>query len=165
TYSLKTSATTILKLGQADMTIAQKGDNLFDSSISTDDVAKIAQLQGITKATGVMVYLEKLDADHPQLIHLGLRAEDLPGINVHVLPGGVVYNDDDHDKVMLGQKLADSLNKRPGDTIRLFGDTEAPKTYTISGIFNLAGADPLVRSYAENAAMLPLAELQGVTQR
>ncbi len=165
TFSLKTSATSILKLGQADMTIAKKGDNLFDSSIDAADVPKLATVHGITRATGVLIYLEKLDAARPQQIHLGLRAQDLPGIGVEILPGGAPFRDTDTGAVLIGDRLAASLHKRVGDPIRLFSDTEVPKTYRIAGLFTLPRADDLVRSYAENAIMLPLPELQAVTQR
>jgi putative ABC transport system permease protein len=165
TSSLKASATAVLKLGAADVTVAQKGSNLFDSSIPADQLSRIEQLPGVAQSTGVLLYLDKLDNGHPQQIHIGIRAEDLNPFGVQIQGGGAPFTDTAHDEVIVGQQLANALHKKPGDQINLFPDTSSPKTYRISGVFALPGADSLVRSYAENAIMLPLPELQAVTQR
>jgi putative ABC transport system permease protein len=165
TTSLKASAQSVLQLGSADLTVAQKGSNLFDSTITGDQVNQIKRLPGFTQATGVLLYLDKLDNNHPQEIHIGIRAEDLNPFGVQILPGGSAFTDGDHNSLIIGQGLAHSLHKRVGDPLTLFPDTTNPKTYRIAGVFAVPGADQLVRSYAENAVMLPQPELQAQTQR
>jgi putative ABC transport system permease protein len=165
TSSLKASAQSVLQLGAANMTVAQKGGNIFDSTITADQVNQIQHLPGVDQATGVLLYLDKLDNNHPQEIHIGIRAEDLKPFGVQMAPDGTAFADSDHNAIIIGQLLAESLHKHVGDSLTLFSDTTSPKSYRIAGIFSVPGAASLVRSYAENAVMLPLPELQAVTQR
>lgn len=165
TFSLKTSATSILQLGQADLTVAQKGGNIFDSSINGDSVKKMATTPGVTQATGVLLFLDKLDANHSQQIHIGIRAEDLAPFGVAIDPGGHAFTDQEKDGIIIGEKLAASLHKKPGDTLALFVDQQAKKNYRIDGVFKVPGVAEYARGIAENAVMMPLAQLQNVTQR
>lgn len=165
TFSLKTSATSILKLGQADLTVAQKGGNIFDSSITADQVAKMAKTPGVAQATGVLLFLDKLDKNHSQQIHIGIRAEDLAPFGVRIDPGGRAFTDSEDDGIIIGEKLAQALHKKPGDTLELFVDQQAKKTYRIDGVFTVPGVASYARGIAENAVMMPLPQLQNVTQR
>jgi putative ABC transport system permease protein len=165
TFSLKTSATSILSLGQADLTVAQKGGNIFDSSVTGDQVKKMTTVPGVTEATGVLLFLDKLDSNHTQQIHIGIKAEDLGPFGVKIDPGGRPFTDGEHDGIIIGEKLAQSLHKKPGDTLTLFVDQQAKRAYRIDGVFTVPGVTDYARGIAENAVMMPLAQLQDVTQR
>ena len=63
THSLETSDLALLKTGQADFTIAQKGvADLLSSSIDARSLARIRAGPGIAGVTGVLIGTERLNA-------------------------------------------------------------------------------------------------------
>jgi len=86
----------------------------------------------------VPVLVQGWDADSPLLREL------------NVLPGGRLLEAGDKGQVLLGERLATSLSKKPGDPIEIFGG----ESYTVCGIFQS-------KSVYENGSMVVLlADLQ-----
>ena len=72
TASLKQTATSILQVGDADFTIAQKSDDILSSTISDADLEQMRQVPGIDRVVGALIQTERYDADHPGVIVVGL---------------------------------------------------------------------------------------------
>lgn len=88
THSLETSDLALLKTGQADFTIAQKGvADLLSSSIDARSLARIRTEPAIAGVTGVLIGTERLNAANPQFLEIGIDPADLTGFGVTVVAG------------------------------------------------------------------------------
>jgi putative ABC transport system permease protein len=150
TVSLKDSATGILKVGNADFSVAQKHtDSLLNSTISTDDIARIAKVPGVQSAIGALVEMEKYDSANPAVIQVGLDPKAQQAFGV-VLLDGRVYDADSTDQVMLGYVLAQTIHKRVGDTLEIDGHR-----------YRVVGEYRTNVSFGNSTMMFPLPVLQG----
>ena len=149
THSLETSDLALLKTGQADFTIAQKGvADLLSSSIDAASLARIQAAPGIAGVTGVLIGTERLDKANPQFLEIGIDPSDLTAFGVTVVAGRP-FTASATDEVMLGWRAAENLGLHAGDTLRV-GD----KTYRIAGIYSTGQA------LGDTGAMFPLAWFQ-----
>jgi putative ABC transport system permease protein len=154
TLSLKESATGILKVGNADLSVAQRHvDNVLNSTISTADIAGLGKLPGVEAAIGALIQLERYDADHPGVIQVGLDPKAQARFGV-VLLRGRSYGARSDDEVMLGFELARSLHKDVGDRL-----TIDDHTYRVTGLYRTNV------SFGNATMMFPLPELQGRYQK
>lgn len=150
TVSLKESATGILKVGNADFSVAQRHvDNLLNSSISTDDIATMNRVPGVQAAIGALVELDRYDRGHPQVVQVGLAPAAQQRFGV-VLLQGHSYAAQSDDEVMLGYALAQSIHKSVGDTLIM--DSHR---YTVVGEYRTNV------SFGNSTMMFPLPVLQG----
>jgi putative ABC transport system permease protein len=149
THSLRLTATSILRTGSADFTIAQKGvsDVLF-SAMDETQVKQIKAYPEVESAVGVLVGSFKLDANHPFFLELGMQPNEMADFGVQVVAGRA-YSADATDEAMLGYRAARDLGKTVGDTITL--DTV---DYKVVGIFSTGEV------FGDSASMLPLPALQ-----
>ncbi len=151
TSSLEQSATGFLKAGNADFTIAQKHtDSLLNSLISSDDIASIAKVDGVEDSIGALIELDKYDAGHPTVVQVGLAPDAQKRFGVVVLEGRS-YAAQSETEVMLGYTLAESIDKKTGDTLTMDGHQ-----YRVTGLYRTNGV-----SYGNSTMMFPLAALQG----
>jgi hypothetical protein len=117
TTSLKETATQILKVGDADFTIAQKHtDDIINSTIAQEDIDAIAKVPGVRQAIGALIELNRYDADNPVVIQVGLAPDAQQPFGVDILEGKS-YAADAPDQVMLGYTLAAKIHKKVGDTV------------------------------------------------
>jgi putative ABC transport system permease protein len=154
TLSLKTSATGILKVGNADLTLAQRHvDSLLNSTISLDDIAKVAKVPGVHDAIGALVQIDRYDASNPGVIQVGLQPAAQRSFGVVVLEGRSYGATADHE-VMLGYTLAETIHKKVGDELTIDGHT-----YKVTGLYRTN------ISFGNSTMMFPLPELQGRYQK
>ncbi|MFM7069548.1 MAG: ABC transporter permease [Actinomycetes bacterium] len=149
TQSIRTTAAGVLRVGAADFTVAQQGVNdLLESSLTDRQLRAVQQLPGVQSAVGALIQTDRLDADHPLVVEIGIRPQDLRPFGVRVAAGRA-FRPTAADEVMLGIRLAQELNVRPGDTIDVAG---GPKT--IVGVYNTANV------FGDTAMMFPLVPFQ-----
>jgi putative ABC transport system permease protein len=149
THSLRMTATSILRTGSADFTIAQKGvsDVLF-SAMDETQVKQIQSYPEVDTAIGVLVGSFKMDTNHPFFLEIGIQPEDLQPFGVQVVAGRA-YSADATDEAMLGYRAARDLGKTVGDTVTLDS-----VDYVVVGIFSTG------QVFGDSASMLPLPKLQ-----
>jgi len=139
----------LLKTGQADFTIAQKGvADLLSSSIDARSLARIRAVPGVAGVTGVLIGTERLNAANPQFLQIGIDPADLAAFGVTVVAGRP-FAASAADELMLGWRAAENLGLHAGDTLRV-----ADRTYRIAGIYSTGQA------LGDTGAMLPLAWFQ-----
>lgn len=149
THSLETSDLALLKTGQADFTIAQKGvADLLSSSIDAASLARIQAEPGIAGVTGVLIGTQRLNTANPQFLEIGIDPSDLTAFGVTVVAGRP-FAASATNEVMLGWRAAQNLGLHTGDTIRI-----ADTTCRIAGIYSTGQA------LGDTGAMLPLAWFQ-----
>ncbi|MEZ5177642.1 MAG: ABC transporter permease [Acidimicrobiales bacterium] len=149
TSSLKASATGILTVGNADLTVAQRHvDNVLNSTISTADIEAIGKVPGVEASIGALVQLDRYDAANPGVIQgLDPAAQERFGV---VLLEGRSYAATAPDEVMLGYELAQAIHKRVGDELTMDGHR-----YRVTGLYRTNV------SFGNATMMFPLPVLQG----
>ncbi len=149
TDSIRTTAAGVLKVGAADFTISQKGLNdILESALTEQQLERVQQDPGVASALGVLLDTESLDADHPLVVEVGIRPEDLEPFGVRIADGRA-FGADSEDEVMIGVRLAQDLGVGPGDTIHIAG-----ADHTIVGVFNTGN------TFGDSAVMFPLVPFQ-----
>ncbi len=152
TSSLKTTATEILKVGNADFSVAQKNQDILSSSITTQDLAAMRKVPGVGSMVGALIQTDRYDAGHPGVIEVGLDPSAQKQFGVVVLEGQS-YAPTSPDQIMLGYVLAQSIHKTVGDTLQMGG-----KTRHVVGIYRTNV------SFGNSTMMFPLATLQSENQ-
>ena len=149
THSLEASDLALLRTGQADFTIAQKGvADLLSSSIDASTLARVRAVPGIAGVTGVLIGTEHLNAANPLFLEIGIDPADLTAFGVTVVAGRP-FAASAASELMLGWRAAQNLGLHTGDTLRI-----AKTTYRIVGIYSTGQA------LGDTGAMLPLAWFQ-----
>jgi len=154
THSLRQTAISVLRTGQADFTVAQKGvSDVLYSALGDSQVATIRSYPGEESVVGVLIAAVKLDANHPFFLELGMPPDQLAPFGVQVL-SGTVYDANATDQIMLGYRAADDLHKTVGDPITV--DTA---DFHVVGIYSVGNV------FGDSASMLPLTTLQGLERK
>jgi putative ABC transport system permease protein len=149
TSSLETSELAIMQTGRADFTVAQKNvADLLASSIDEDRAATIAAEPGVASVVGVLIGTEKLNADNPQFLEVGIDPARLADFGVNVV-AGQPFTTSAKDQIMLGWRAAENLHKHVGDTL-----TIGNNNYRVTGIYSTGQA------LGDLGGMLPLAWFQ-----
>lgn len=149
TDSIRTSAAGVLEVGTADLTVAQQGVNdILQSALTETQLEGVQSLPGVKSAIGVLLDTEKLDDDHPLVVEVGIRPQDLEPFGVQIAAGRPFAADAD-DEVMVGIHLAQDLGVSPGDTLDAAG---GPKK--VVGVFNTGSV------FGDAALMFPLVPFQ-----
>lgn len=149
THSLRRTAISVLRTGQADFTVAQKGvSDVLYSAMDNEQIDRIQSYPQVESAVGVLVAAVKLDAGHPLFLELGIQPDQLANFGVQVV-AGQAYSADAADEVMLGYRAASDLHKTVGDRIVI--DTV---DFRVVGIFSVGNV------FGDSASMLPLSTLQ-----
>ncbi len=155
TASLQKSAANILSLGKADFIVAQKGvSTALSSTVTEDQISRLAATPGVQSAVGVLVSDIRLDATNPLFLQIGVEPQQLPAFGVKVVAGRA-YSAHAGNELMLGWQAAQNLGKHVGDRLRV-----GTLTFTVVGIFSLAN-----EPFANAAAMFPLTTLQANTRK
>jgi putative ABC transport system permease protein len=150
TFSLRQTAISVLRVGKADFTIAQRGvSDLLYSAVDADELGRVRAYPEVESAIGVLVAVSKLDAQHPLFLEIGIDPEHLETFGVHVVKGGP-YGPTAPDELMLGFRAAADLHKDVGDSLDIDGDV-----YKVVGLFSTG------QVFGDSAAMRPLSVLQG----
>ncbi len=147
---LEQSAAAIISVGKADFTVAQKGaSDTLSSTISRDELTRIRQTAGVQSAIGVLVETERINADNPVFIEIGIQPGDLTAFGVKIV-AGKSYGETSSNEVMLGWTAAANLGLHVGDRFHANGTVN-----TVVGIYSTGNA------FGDAGAMFPLPALQG----
>ncbi len=153
TVSLKTTATQLLQVGNADFTIAQRNTNdLINSTISEADIAAISRIQGVDRAIGALISTDSYDSNNPLVIEVGLAPVDQAPFGVNILDGQS-YTTNATNQVMLGYTFAKNVGKQVGDTIVI-----DRHSYQVVGLYSTNV------SFGNSTVMFPLSTLQGLNR-
>lgn len=149
TNSLRTTAAGVLEVGTADFTVVQRGLNdILQSALTEKQLAGVRKTPGVASAIGVLLDTEKLDANHPLVIEIGIRPEDLAPFGVKV-NAGQPFAPTAEDQLMVGSRLADDLGIKVGDKLRAAGSVKQ-----VVGIFTTGNV------FGDSALMFPLVPFQ-----
>ena len=149
TSSLKSSDLAIMKLGHADFTISQKGvADVLSSTIDESRLQRIAATPHVAAATGVLLTMERLNADNPVFLEIGVAPSDQADFGVTVV-SGQSYAAKATDQIMLGWRAAENLHLGVGDHMTLRGSR-----FRIVGLYSVGQAQ------GDSGAMFPLPVLQ-----
>ena len=157
TSSLKTTATEILKVGNADFSVAEKNQDILSSTITTQDLAAMSKVPGVGSMVGALIQTDHYDAGHPGVIEVGLDPSAQKQFGVVVLEGQS-YTPTSPDQIMLGYVLAQSIHKKVGDTLKIGGPAGHPTTRHVVGIYRTNVA------FGNSTMMFPLTTLQSENQ-
>lgn len=152
TSSLRSSATEILQVGNADFTIVQKGANPLDSVIAERDLAEMGKVDGVHSLIGALLETDRYDAANPAVIEVGLDPAAQEPFGVIILKGRS-YAEHSPNEVMLGFALANQIGKTVGDTLEIGGETRRVVGLYRTGI-----------SFGDSTIMFPLSTLQSENQ-
>ncbi|HVX22186.1 MAG TPA: ABC transporter permease [Acidimicrobiales bacterium] len=154
THSLESSAAEVLSLGNADFIVAQKAvADVLTSTVTADQVQRIAATPGVKSAVGVLVGAIHLNDTNPVFLQIGVDPSQLATFGVHVVAGHP-YTKYARHQIMLGWQAAQSLDKHVGDRLKV-----GTLTYTVVGVYSINQA------FGNTAAMLPLTTLQANTRK
>ena len=155
TKSLQTSAANILELGKADFIVAQKSvADVLTSSVTTDQLHRLAATPGVDSAVGVLVGTVDLNATNPIFIEIGVSPADLKAFGVDVVAGHTYSAHATHE-ILLGWQAAQNLGVKAGDTLKV-----GTIVYTVVGIYSIKQ-----QTFANTASMFPLTTLQALTRK
>lgn len=147
---LESSAASIITIGKADFTVAQKGAaDLLNSTIDRSELADLRRVPGVQSMVGVLVETQDINAQNPVFIEIGINPSDLTTFGVKVVAGHAYAPTAAHE-VMLGWRAASNLGLHIGDTFHANGTNNV-----VTGIFSTGNA------FGDAGAMFPLPALQG----
>ena len=147
---LEQSAASIISIGKANFTVAQKGaSDTLSSTIDQNELVRIGHTPGVASAVGVLVETEHINADNPVFIEIGISPHNLAPFGVKVL-GGQPYSPTAAHEVMLGWRAAANFGLHIGDHFNANGTWN-----TVVGIYSTGNA------FGDAGAMFPLPAIQG----
>lgn len=150
TDSIRTTAAGVLKVGAADFTVSQKGlSDILESALTTQQLERVQQVPGVKSAIGVLLDTTSLDKDHPLVVEVGIRPQDLTPFGVRIATGRA-FTPESKDEIMVGIRLAQDLGIGPGDTLHI---NEAD--HKVVGVFNTGN------TFGDSTVMFPLVPFQG----
>src|SRR5689334_6289031 len=148
TYSLRQTAVSILKTGNADFTVSQRGvSDILDSSLDKADILAIRRTPGVESAIGTFVATGRISAEHPFFIEVGIRKEDEAPYGVTILAGRS-FADTAQNEMMLGWRAAKDFGVGVGDNFKV-----EERTFRVVGIFSTKIA------VGDTVRMFPLVDL------
>ncbi len=147
---LEQSAAAVITVGKADFTVAQKSaSDIVSSTIDEQELSRIQHTPGVASAVGVLVEIEKINADNPAFIEIGINPGDLAAFGVRLV-AGTSYGATAEHQVMLGWRAAANLGLGVGSTFKANGTTNR-----VTGLYSTGN------SFGDAGAMFPLPALQG----
>ena len=148
--SLEQSAAAIISVGKADFTVAQKGAaDTLASTIDVDELDRLRHTPGVASAVGVLVETQRINAENPVFIEIGINPSDLRAFGVKIVAGHHYSATAEHE-VMLGWTAAANLGLHVGDRFNANGTWN-----TVTGIYSTGNA------FGDAGAMFPLPAIQG----
>jgi putative ABC transport system permease protein len=147
---LEQTAANVFSIGKASFTVAQKGvSSTLSSAIDSQELARLQQTPGVSSAVGVLVETERINANNPVFIEIGINPSDLAPFGVNVVAGRP-YLATASNEVLLGWRAAANLGLHVGDRFNANGTSN-----TVTGIYSTGNA------FGDAGAMFPLPAIQG----
>jgi putative ABC transport system permease protein len=146
---LENAASSLLTVGKADFTVAQKGvADIIYSNLDQGELDDISSTPGVKSSIGVLLETEKVNAANPLFIEIGIAPSDLKPFGVTILAGSAYGATASHE-VMLGWRAAQDFGLHVGGRFQANGTWN-----TVVGIYSTG------ISYGDLGAMFPLPALQ-----
>lgn len=153
TGGLKEMAGDILRAGESDFMVAQKGSaDLAFSAVSDADRAAVSEVEGVADATGVLVHVTRVGSN-PYFFIMGVAPEDLSFAGLQMVEGETLQPGDT-GKILLGTGAARNLNLSAGDVISI-----DQSDVTVAGIYRTGD------NLQDGGAFMALSDLQEITGR
>ena len=150
---LRATAGAMLRTGDADFIVAQKGSaDLTFSSVSQNEWDAVAGRTDVERVTGMLMNVSRLGSN-PYFALLGVKPEQL-ALAPPELESGQLLRPGHTDDVMLGGRAASDLDAGVGSTVTLLGHP-----FTVVGVYR--GDMPLF----DGGAYAPLETVQQLTHR
>lgn len=131
----------------------QKGAvEILTTSVDENLSGRIQQIEGVEAVAGELGDMMTLESDHTTVVD-GWPIGCFLWKSLRLVTGRLPAPED-RDVVVIGQAAAESLNKKPGDTLLV-----RDRPYRIVGVFRTTGV------MGNNSAILPLAAMQDMMQR
>lgn len=147
--SLESSAAAVLTLGKSDFTVAQKGvSDILYSTLDNGEVNDVLTTKGVSSAVGVLLETEKINAQNPLFLEIGIQPGDLAHFGVTVV-AGQPYGPTSSHEVMLGWRAAQNFGLHVGDQFHANGTWN-----TVVGIYSTG------ISFGDLGSMFPLPAMQ-----
>lgn len=137
---------------QVDLVVQQRGvKQKLTSVLDAKLEDRIRKIPGVRQINSGLVDFTSMDELGPiGVLVQGWQADAPMMRGLNILPGGRQLAETDRKCVLLGERLAASLEKKVGDTLKIFDD----ETYKVAGVFHS-------NSVYENGSMVVLlADLQ-----
>ncbi|HEY3723760.1 MAG TPA: ABC transporter permease [Acidimicrobiia bacterium] len=149
TESIKTTAAAVLKTGDADFTVAQNGSSdILSSRMTQAQLTRLQHTAGVESAVGVLLDTQRLNAQNPLFIEVGIAPQDLRPFGVKIVAGRP-FDATAANQAMLGWQIAQNLGIRPGATLRIAGGVK-----TITGLVSTGNV------FGDSAGIFPLIPFQ-----
>jgi putative ABC transport system permease protein len=147
---LEQSAAAIISVGKADFTVAQKGaSDTLSSTIDESQLVQLRETRGVESVVGVLVETQRINANNPVFIEIGINPGDLTAFGVKLVAGHA-YSSTAAHQVMLGWRAAANLGLHVGDRFTANGTWN-----TVVGLYSTGNA------FGDAGAMFPLPAIQG----
>ncbi|HLG09870.1 MAG TPA: ABC transporter permease [Gaiellaceae bacterium] len=129
TGGLKDTAGAMLREGGADFMVARKGSaDLTFSAVSAKEWTQVASMQGVERATGVLMHVTR-HGSNPFFPLLGIRAAQLEQSPPELVAGRLLAPGAT-DEVILGTSAAADTDSAPGSSVTIAG-----KPFRVVGIY------------------------------
>jgi putative ABC transport system permease protein len=149
THSVRATAAGVLEVGKADLTVAQRNvSDILESALTEQQLARVRAVPGVASAVGVLLDTERLDAQHPLVVQIGIAPQELTPFGVRMVAGRP-FGAPAAGEMLVGSHLAQDLDVQLGQRINLAG---GPKT--VVGIFATGNV------FGDSAVMFPLVPFQ-----
>lgn len=116
--------------------------------MTQDQLKRIQSTPGVGSAVGVLLDTEKLNAQNPLFIEIGIAPQDLGPFGVRVVAGRA-FDPTAANQAMLGWQIAQNLGIGPGDTLNVAGGVK-----TITGLVSTGNV------FGDSAGFFPLVPFQ-----
>lgn len=132
TGGLKAATSETLNAGGSDLTVTEANSNFMSGTIDESRVGELANISGVKNVAGVLrktpIINTSVDGGFGSFSVNGIELEKLSVVDIEGVNGSLFSPGS--NEIIIGKTAADSLDKKVGDTINLFGED-----FTITGIF------------------------------
>lgn len=132
TGGLKAATSETLNAGGSDLTVTEANSNFMSGTIDEARVEELNNISGVKNAAGVLRKTPTInitaEGGFGSFSVNGIKLDKLSVVDINSVEGTLFSSGS--NEVILGKTAAESLDKKVGDTINLFGED-----FTITGIF------------------------------
>ncbi len=154
TGGLKAATSETLNAGGSDLTVTEANSNFMSGTIDEVRVGELANISGVKNAAGVLRKTPTINTSGSggfgSFSVNGIELDKLSVVDIGSVNGSLFSPD--NNEIIIGKTAAESLDKKEGDTINLFGED-----FTITGIFETGNM------MYDGAAFTSLDTLQDIT--
>ncbi len=144
THSLRATSEELLTVGGSDFSVGRQGSSdLTFSTLTGQDLEVVAGYPEVQHAAGVLMAFSSVGSN-PYFVQLGIDPTDLPYFETPLLDGRRIAPDAP-DEIMLGERAADQLDARVGDSVEV-----RDHTFSVVGVYRTGTV------YLDGGAVLPI---------